>query len=109
MSTTEPETTIVGEIVEPLSKPQAKALDKRIRSASDKVASNFNLLLDLLEEAARGQIHRSLGASSWTAYVKDAVQINISDRIERKSLVSLMSGKGMSQPAIAALKLVIYE
>jgi hypothetical protein len=39
-----------------------------------------NALLDLLGEAARGQIHVALGYSSWTGYVKDAVRIQPSDK-----------------------------
>ena len=87
---------------EPLTENKAKALDKKIRAASDKVDTNFHALIDLLEEAAEGLIHVALGYSSWPAYVKDAVQFSVMDRIERKSLVALMTGKGMSQRAIAA-------
>jgi hypothetical protein len=94
---TEPE----PEVIEPLSNTEAKRLDKKIRAASNKVATDFNHLIDLLEQAERGLIHVALDCSSWTAYVKDAVQIQVSDRLERKALVQLMSGKGMSQRAIA--------
>lgn len=95
MSAAKPESVVDAGIIEPLSKPQAKALDKRIRTASDKVATSVNTLLNLLEEAAPGQIHRALGATSWTAWFRDAVQL------ERKSLMSLMSGRAMSQkPAV---------
>jgi|SRR5882757_8452923 len=91
MSATEPEPVVDGEVIEPLTKPQARALDKRIRAASDKVGTNVNTLLNLLDEAAHGQIHRALGVTSWTAWFRDAVQL------ERKSLMSLMSGRGMSR------------
>jgi hypothetical protein len=91
MSATKPEPVVDAEIIGPLSKPQAKALDKRIRAASDKVGTNVNALLNLLDEAAYGQIHRALGVTSWTAWFRDAVQL------ERKSLMSLMSGRGMSR------------
>lgn len=94
-----------GEIVDEEEYPEltpraAKALDKKIRACSDKVAFNTNALLDLLAEASQGQIHIGLGLPSWTAYVKDAVQIQITDRIERKELVGLLSGKGLSQRTI---------
>lgn len=89
------------EVVQPLSKTQAKSLDKKIRTASDKVSTNTESLLKLLEEAAAGQIHLALELPSWTAWFKDAVQIQISDKFERKELAKLMSGKGMSQRAIA--------
>jgi transcriptional regulator with XRE-family HTH domain len=104
MSTAELEPVVDAELVEavPLTERQAKALDKKIRTASDKFTDNWNTLLTLLEEAARRQIHVALG-KSWTAWFKDAVQITPSDRVERKALVSLMSGKGMSQRAIASV------
>jgi hypothetical protein len=86
---------------EPLTKAKAKALDKKIRAASDKVSTSTENLLDLLEEAAAGNIHEALELPSWTAWFADAVQISISDKHERKELVKLMSGKGMSQRAIA--------
>lgn len=94
---------IEAEVVEPqvLSKREAKALDKRIRAASDKLSTASDNLLDLLEQAAAGQIHEALGLPSWTAWFKDAVQIQVSDRFERKELAKLMAGKGMSQRAIA--------
>ena len=50
-----------------------------------------------------GQIHKALEYQSWTAYIKDTVQIHVNDRAERKSLVTLMSGKGMPTRAIAAV------
>lgn len=92
-----------AEIVEPqlLTEKQAKALDKRIRTASDKLSTTTENLLELLEQAAAGAIHEALGLSSWTAWFKDAVQIQVSDKFERKELVKMMSGKGMSQRAIA--------
>jgi predicted transcriptional regulator len=89
--------------VEPLSEGKARVLDKRIRQASARVVDNTAVLLGLLDEAAVGQIHVALGFSSWTAWVKDAVQVSPADEVERKSLVSLMSGKGMSQRAIASV------
>lgn len=90
-----------GEIVEPLDAKQAKALDKKIRTTSDRVSNNFNTLLELLEQALIGQIHIGLEYPSWTAWMKDAVQLQVSDRFERKELAKLLSGKGMSQRAIA--------
>jgi len=95
---------ISAEIVkapEPLSESKAKALDKKIRAACIKVSDNAATLLDLLEEAAVGQIHVAMGYDNWAAYVKDAVNITPADINERKALVSMMSGKGLSQRAIA--------
>jgi hypothetical protein len=103
MSTAELASTVDAEVVETkrLTERQAKALDKQIRAASDRLTSNVEALWELLEHAAGGEIHVALGYSSWTAYVKEAVRFTPSDRIERKALVSLMSGRGMSQRAIA--------
>ena len=93
-----------GEVVGPqaLNKKQAKALEKKLRAAADKVETNFNALLDLMEQAFLGEIHKALGLKSWSAYIADAANINVSDKWEREALVSLMSGKGMSQRAIAS-------
>jgi hypothetical protein len=94
---------IEPDFVEPhkLTKREAKALDKKVRNASDKLSTSTENLLELLEQAAAGQIHEALELPSWTAWFKDAVQVQVSDRFERKELVKLMSGKGMSQRAIA--------
>jgi hypothetical protein len=92
---------IEGEVVEPLTKKAAEALDKKIRAASDRFVTHREKLIELLDEAARGEIHEALGYSSWTAWVKDAVQIQVVDADERRALVALMSGKGMSQRVIA--------
>lgn len=88
-------------VLEPLTEKEAKALDKKIRTASDRLSTSTENLLNLLEQAAAGAIHEALGMPSWTAWFKDAVQISVSDRFERKELVKMMSGKGMSQRAIA--------
>jgi transposase len=95
----EPSTDV--EVVEPLTKSAAKALDKKVRAASDKLGSAADNLMDLLEQAAAGNIHEALELPSWTAWFKDAVQVTVSDRHERKTFAILMSGKGMSQRAIA--------
>lgn len=97
LATVEPET----EAPQLLNKREAKALDKKIRTASDKLSTTSETLLDLLEQAAAGQIHEALELPSWTAWFKDAVQINVSNVEHRKELAKLMAGKGMSQRAIA--------
>jgi transcriptional regulator with XRE-family HTH domain len=92
--------TETGE-VEPLTEKGAKALDKRIRQASTRFANEGDKLKELLETALNGEIHKALGFPSWTAYVKDAVDFVPAGREDRRELVKLMSGKGMSQRAIA--------
>lgn len=103
----EPE-EVEGELVPMMNKTEAKALDKKIRSSSHRVITGLNKaadeyanLMNLLDEAREGNIHKALEYPSWTAYVKDAAQLQVSDREERKELVRVMSGKGMSQRAIA--------
>lgn len=98
------------EVIEVLTKTKARALHKQILSANAKVNTNmektqdsYDALLELLNKAVLGQIHVALEYKSWPAYVQDTVQINVNDRAERKSLVTLMSGKGMPQKAIAAV------
>jgi transposase len=94
-----------GQLIEydPQVIKQAKALDKKIRSFSDRVLKGREQLLDLLNEAAAGKIHEVLGYSSWTAYMKDAVQFPSASLEQRKELAIEMSGKGMPQRAIAAV------
>jgi hypothetical protein len=94
---------------QPLSKTEAKKLDKRIRSTSDKAIKNhertlglFDELTALLTEARDGEIHKALGLKSWTAYLADAVNIDVPQREDRKALAQFLSGQGMSQRAIAS-------
>jgi transposase len=93
-----------------LSKRDAKALDKKVRAKSDRVSKNFTTLDktieelgNLIQEAIDGQIHKGLGLKSWTAWVKDAVQVSVPDRFQRKELVRELSKSGMSQRAIATV------
>lgn len=92
-----------GDIVEEtMSKRDATALNKKISTMSEKVATNAFELLSLIEQAAAGNIHLALGYKSWTEWYSENVQIDVSDKDERKMLAQMMSGKGMSQRAIAA-------
>jgi hypothetical protein len=93
-----------------LSKRDAKALDKKVRATSDKVSKGFTTLDktiedlgNLIQEAIDGQIHKGLGLKSWTVWVKDAVQVSVPDRFQRKELVRELSKSGMSQRAIATV------
>ena len=98
---------IAAETVEgstPLSESEAKTLDRHIVRMVDATVTHMDKLWGLFEPDTSGQIHAALGFASWTAYVKDRVQgkIAATDREERKALVAIMSGRGMSQPAIAS-------
>lgn len=101
---------IEAEVIEPLDKREAKALDKKVRSTSDRVSKGFATLDetlvtlgDLIQQAMDGQIHKGLGLKSWTVWVKDAVQVTVPDRLQRKELVRELSKTGMSQRAIAVV------
>jgi transposase len=98
------------EEVAPLTKTKAKSLDKKIRSAADKVARShektlglFDELGALLTQAQAGEIHKALGLKSWTAYIADSLNIDVPQREDRKAVVSFLSGQGLSQRAIAAM------
>lgn len=104
---TEPDTEEVE--VHQLSKTEAKKLDRRIRSTTDKAATSHAKTLDLFDElkallieAKTGDIHKALGLKSWTAYLADAVNMPVPEREDRKVLTQFLSGQGMSQRAIAA-------
>ena len=95
---------------QPLNKTQAKALDKRIRSTGDKVVAShektlalLDTLKELLTEARDGEIHKALGLKSWTAYLADAVNVQVPERDDRKELAQFLSGEGASQRAIAKM------
>jgi hypothetical protein len=99
--------TVYGEVVEDdgdklLSQAEAKRLDKQIRTQTDKLNNTAAFLFDLLAQAAEGQIHLALGYNSISDYFTDAVDIAPSDAAERKFMAAMMSGKGLSQRAIAA-------
>jgi hypothetical protein len=101
-----------GEIAETpvlLTKAAAKALNKKIISASNKLTGDVNkvavdtkALLALVNEAQTGQIHKALDYASWTAWFKDTVRIEPANPVERKMLVRLMNGEGLPQRATAA-------
>ena len=93
------------EVIEPdevMSKRDATSLNKKIQACAKKVADQSWELLSLLETAATGSIHVALGYASWPAWFSENVGSDVGDRDNRKRLNTLMSGKGMSQRAIAA-------
>lgn len=79
--------------------PQAKAeaLDKKLRAANDKLASGFDTLLNLMEQAASGHIHLSLGYETIVDYLNEAVTFAPTDSGERRLMAAAMAGKGFSQ------------
>lgn len=90
------------EVGETMTKKEAQALNRKIKTLSEKVSTNAFELLTLIEQASTGNIHKALEYKSWTEWYAENVQIEVSDKDERKMLVNMMSGKGMSQRAIGA-------
>lgn len=91
-----------------LSDKEAKALDKRIRAASDKADKQFKTLDtsietlgELIRTSIEGKIHVGLGVKSWALWAKDAIRVEVPDRFQRKELVKTLSQGGASQRAIA--------
>jgi hypothetical protein len=78
--------------VSSLTRPQAKALDKRTRAVSDKLAGDIATLLGLLDDAEHGRIDVALG-TSWSSWLADAARVHIDDRGERQRLVALLGGR----------------
>jgi hypothetical protein len=62
-----------AEVLSPLSQDDARRLDQRIRLMANTIRDNVAKIATLVEEAKAGQIHMTLGFSSWTAYLADAL------------------------------------
>ena len=96
--------TIDAVVVEDaLSPAAAKTIDTEIRKTVQSIETDMEALYSLLAEAKSGSIHVALGFESWTAYMADAVTLRPKDKLERKELVSLLSGEGLSTRAIAEI------
>lgn len=81
---------------------EAKRLDQKIRLLAGSISESLTKLQGLVEQARAGDIHVALGYPSWTAYVADALKVEVRiGRVQRRELVSWLSGEGMSQRAIA--------
>jgi len=93
----------VIEVVSPLDVAAATRLDKRIRLMASTVRENLAKIAELVDEAKAGQVHVALGFASWTAYLSDALggQLELGTE-DRRAVVELLAGGGMSNRAIAA-------
>lgn len=83
----------------PLTEREAQKLNNKIKTACDKMNTSREGLWDLLDEAAKGQIHVALGYASWTAWWSETVEIRPLDVADRKELARMMASKGMSTRA----------
>jgi hypothetical protein len=92
----------VPDAVDPLDKPAAVLLDKRIRLQLGRVNDSLTKLYILIEQARHGQVHTTLGYRSWQAYVVDVFTPKISlGREQRRELVEYLCREGMSNRGIA--------
>jgi hypothetical protein len=93
------------DVPRPLNPEAAQALDKQIRREARAVDQSWGILEKLIAGAKAGKIHAALGFTSWPAYIADVARRempNIARSVEqRRQVVALLSGEGMSQRSIA--------
>jgi hypothetical protein len=88
--------------IDPLDKPAAVLLDKRIRLQAGRAKDSLTKLYVLVEQAKHGQVHTTLGYRSWDTYVANVFTAKISlGREQRRELVEYLCGEGMSNRRIA--------
>jgi hypothetical protein len=83
----------------------AKRLTKQIKATFTRVNSGLNMLSLLVTKAKAGDAHLALGYRSWTEYVSAefaGCSLRL-DREDRRELVALLAGEGMSTRAIAPI------
>jgi lambda repressor-like predicted transcriptional regulator len=82
-----------------------KNLDKRLRTQARAFDHRWQRLEPLIAEAKTRQIHKDLGFKSWPDYIADVTRTempNVSRHVDdRRQVVALLAGEGMSQRAIA--------
>lgn len=103
-----PAEVLTGEVLPAvLPEKDAKALDRKIVSASAKVGSARDTLLQLMTQAVEGEIWRVLKRDdgsdyrSVSDYFGDRVQISPADTNERKLMVAMMNQKGLTERTIS--------
>jgi hypothetical protein len=86
-----------------LGRADAKRLTKQIKATFTQVNSGLNMLSVLVIRAKAGDAHLALGYRSWTEYVSGefaGLSLRL-DREDRRELVAMLAGEGMSTRAIA--------
>lgn len=89
----------------------ARRLTERIRLAAHTYAESRAKVLDLVEQAKNGNAHIALGYPAWTAYLADVLgdePLRLA-RDDRRDLVGVLVGEGMSTRAIAPIVGVSHE
>jgi hypothetical protein len=79
-------------------------LDGRLRHAAHQLDRWWEDLRQLIAEAKTREIHKDLGFKSWPDYIADVAREmpNVARSVEeRRQVVGLLAGEGMSQRAIA--------
>jgi hypothetical protein len=79
-------------------------LDRRLRHAAHQLDRWWEDLRQLIAEAKTRGIHKDLGFKSWPDYIADVASEmpNVARSVdERRQVVALLAGEGMSQRAIA--------
>ena len=78
-------------------------IDADLRRTARSIAREMESFKKLIEQAKRHRVHEVLGFASWPAYVADVISTEMG-RLpveDRRQVVGLLAGEGMSQRAIA--------
>lgn len=84
-------------------KAHAEAVDRDLRACARTVADSMTLFRAIIEKARTEDIWKHLGFKSWTAYVADVIgnEMGQLPAGDRRQVVELLAGEGMSNRAIA--------
>lgn len=89
----------------PIEASDAESLDKKLRAQARATVDGIERLKEIIAKAKAGQIHVALGFKSWPDYIADVVSKempNVARSVEqRRTVVEILAGEGMSQRAIA--------
>ena len=99
----EPESAVPAKRkVDPLN-DLPEVIDSELRREARTVAWSMVRFRQLIARAKAKRIHEALGFKSWTAYVADVIGIEMTKLPvdDRRQIVALLAGEGMSQRAIA--------
>jgi hypothetical protein len=82
-----------------------KEIDRLLRDQAREFDHNWAVLVQYIHHARDCEIHKDLGFKSWPDYIADVARTempNIARSVEqRRQVVALLAGEGMSQRAIA--------
>lgn len=94
-----------------MSADEARRLTEKIRLTAHTYTESREKLIGYVERAKAGSAHLALGYPSWTAYLADVLgeePMRLA-RDERREVVQLLSGEGMSTRAIAPIVGVTFQ